>query len=160
MDPASLERLVDRGLRQLPEPRAPHTLLPRVMAAVHAWAARPWYSREWLTWPIGWQLASAAVLVTLVTAGVLLLPLARTSAQEAVTGVAPATVANVIDMTELVGSTAERAGTTTSAVWILWRVVLAPFVAYAAAVVMLMCLACAVFATALNHLAFGKAVSR
>ena len=34
-------------------PRAPHTLLPRVLAAVQAWAQRPWYERAWFTWPLG-----------------------------------------------------------------------------------------------------------
>lgn len=160
MDPAELERSVDCNLRRLAAPHAPHTLLPRVMAAVHALAARPWYAREWLTWPRPWQAASATALAAVVAAAMFLLPAARASAQDAVTGAAPGTVAHVIDVTAFVGGAAERAGATTSAVWILWRVVLAPFVAYAAAIVTLMCLACAGVATVLNHIAFGKAFSR
>ena len=62
MDPVDLERLIDRELRSLPAPRAPRTLLPRVMAAANEAANRPWYSRTWLQWPVGWQLASALVL--------------------------------------------------------------------------------------------------
>ena len=42
---------MDRELRRLPLPRAPQTLLPRVMAAVQAWAQRPWYTRAWFAWP-------------------------------------------------------------------------------------------------------------
>jgi hypothetical protein len=160
MNRADLERAVSRNLQQLPLPRAPRTLLPRVMAAVHAFASRPWYAREWLTWPLGWQVASATTLAVVVIAVLLLIPTARATAQVAATNVAPGTVATVIDATEFVGDTAGKASTTTSAVWIVWRVVLAPFVGYAAVVVALMCLACAAFATALNHLAFGKAFSR
>jgi hypothetical protein len=160
MHPADLERLVDRTLRQLPGPRAPHTLLPRVLAAVQAWAARPWYAREWLTWPKGWQFASAATLAALVAGGVLLWPSASSAAGEVVRSAAPVAVANVMDVTEAVGSTAEGAGATTSAVWIVWRAVFAPFVAYAIAVIALMCVACAAFVGALNHIALGKAFSR
>ncbi len=60
MDPADLERLVDRELRQLPRPRAPQSLLPRVMAAALAPAARP-AATGWFTWPRRWQIASLAV---------------------------------------------------------------------------------------------------
>jgi len=55
-----LERRVDAELRRLPLPAAPDTLLPRVLAAVDAWARRPWYSRAWFTWPLGWQAVSIA----------------------------------------------------------------------------------------------------
>ena len=74
MNPDDLERLTHRELHRLPAPRAPRTLLPRVMAAVEAWANRPWYTRAWFTWPLGWQVASAAALVLLVTGGVMLAP--------------------------------------------------------------------------------------
>jgi len=59
MDPADLESLVDRELRQLPQPRAPRRLLPNVLAAAEQWASRPWYTRAWTMWPRGWQLVSA-----------------------------------------------------------------------------------------------------
>ena len=51
--PLTWTTLVDRELRQLPSPRAPHTLLPRVLAAVEQWTRRPWYARAWFTWPLG-----------------------------------------------------------------------------------------------------------
>ena len=60
MDPVDLERLTDRALRSLPTPRAPRSLLPRVLAAVAAEASRPWYARAWLSWPLHWQLVSGA----------------------------------------------------------------------------------------------------
>ena len=65
MKPAELEAIIDRELRHLPAPRAPDTLLPRVLAAVHAWTLRPWYERTWFTWPMAWQIASAAALILL-----------------------------------------------------------------------------------------------
>ena len=77
MDPADLERQIDRELRALPVPRAPRTLLPRIMAAVEETAQRPWYMRTWLQWPMAWQLASAMVLIGVVAAGSVLLPQLR-----------------------------------------------------------------------------------
>src|SRR5579859_435636 len=68
-----LERIVDAELRQLPLPRAPQTLLPRVMQAVEAGAHRAWYARAWFTWPWWWRLASVA-LVALLAYGVWRLP--------------------------------------------------------------------------------------
>ena len=57
MDPDELASLIDRELRDLPGPRAPRSLLPRVLEAV-AEARRPWYARAWRTWPRAWQAAS------------------------------------------------------------------------------------------------------
>ena len=59
---AELESLIDRELRRLPQPRAPRTLLPRVMQAANA-AARPWHARAWFTWPWPWRIGSLAGLV-------------------------------------------------------------------------------------------------
>jgi hypothetical protein len=42
---------LDRRLKDLPDRRAPATLAPRVMAAVRARAASPWYRRTWWQWP-------------------------------------------------------------------------------------------------------------
>lgn len=60
MDPVDFDEL-DRALSELPAPRAPRTLLPRVLAAtVDNPAAQP---TGWLTWPLAWQVASVAALV-------------------------------------------------------------------------------------------------
>src|SRR4029450_4834111 len=72
------EHQSDRELRRLPSPVAPHTLLPRVLAAVDAWARRPWYTRAWFTWPAGGQVASI-VAVLLVAIGAWMLPAAPPS---------------------------------------------------------------------------------
>jgi hypothetical protein len=166
MNPADLERLLDRSLQELPPPRAPGTLVPRVMARVHHWTQRPWYAREWLTWPLGARITSAAAAVALL-AGILLASPASGAGDRLAAAIATAAgsltsdaVADPASIARLAGDTAAQASATTSAAWIVWRVVLTPFVAYAAAIVTLMCVACAVLATALNHLAFGKALPR
>ena len=122
-----LERRVERELRRLPSPAAPHTLLPRVLAAVDAWARRPWYTRAWFTWPAGWQVASI-VAVLLVAIGMWMLPAAP-----------PSLVV------------------TTNAGRVLWRTMVEPFLAYAFAIVVLMCLACAVFGAALSYVFVERA---
>lgn len=124
---ADLEQRVDRELRRLPPPRAPHTLLPRVLAAVEAWVNRPWYTRAWFTWPLGWQVASVALLA-LAIAGVWMLP--------------PAPPSVVV---------------TTNAGRVLWRTMIEPFLAYAFVIVVIMCLACAAFGAALSYVFVERA---
>lgn len=67
MRPSDQRDDLSRALGRLPQLRAPETLLPRVMVAVRAWAMRPWYQRAWFTWPVGWQIATVATLVAMVT---------------------------------------------------------------------------------------------
>ena len=124
---ADLEQKVDRELRRLPAPRAPRTLLPRVLAAVEAWVNRPWYTRAWFTWPVGWQVASVALLA-LVVGGVWMLP--------------PAPASVVV---------------TTNAGRVLWRTMVEPFLAYAFVIVVIMCVACAAFGAALSYVFVERA---
>ena len=152
MTPEDLECLADRELRRLPAPRAPHTLLPRVMAAVQAWAGRPWYSRAWFTWPLGLQVASAAALVLLITGGVMLAPLAQAAASNAITAVRIVATGGA--------DVARPLETTASSARILWRTLLEPLASYVLVVVVLMFLACAVFGTALNHVVIERAEQR
>ena len=151
MTPDDLERLADRELRRLPSPRAPQTLLPRVMAAVEAWAGRPWYSRAWFTWPFGWQAASVAALALLVAGGVFFAP----RVELAVSGA-------IATLQILAGGVADVAPveTTAHSARILWRTLLEPLATYALVVVVLMVLACAVFGTALNHVVIERAEQR
>jgi hypothetical protein len=130
MQPADLERIVDRELKQLPAPRAPHTLLPRVLAAVEAWSRRPWYSRAWFTWPLGWQIASVALAVG-AAYGLWFLPSAP-----------PALEA------------------TTTATRVVWRTLVEPFLVYVFMLVVLMCIACAVLAAALNYVVLERTAHR
>ena len=147
MHPVDLEILVERELRQLPAPRAPHTLLPRVLAAVQQWSQRPWYARAWLTWPVAAQVASAAALVLIAVGSALLITNAQIAVGETsarlLSGVAPV---------------AQRAEATLNAARVVWRALIEPLLGYAFGLVVLMCLACAAFGTALNHVAFRRAV--
>src|SRR6476620_7201219 len=122
-DNDELETLVDRELRRLPQPRAPHTLLPRVMAAVEAWAERPWYTRAWFTWPVGWRVASFAPLALLAYA-------LWTWSQPA----APPTVVAATDASRVV-----------------WSALIEPLLPYILLVVLLMGVVCAAFGLALNY---------
>jgi hypothetical protein len=74
--PDDLAKIVHSALRSLPDRRAPHTLERRVLAAIEAQAARPWWRQSWSHWPVSlragfilFSLASAASLVTLVLLG-------------------------------------------------------------------------------------------
>ena len=149
MNPEDLERLADRELKRLPAPRAPHTLLPRVMAAVQEWAARPWYARAWFTWPLGWQVISLAALVGLAGAGVVMFPSAE---QALVTAVASRTAV----LSAALGSVLGHTEAAITAGRIVWRALGEPLVPYAFTVVLLMCLACVAFGTVLNRVAFER----
>jgi hypothetical protein len=150
MHPVDLETLVDRELQRLPLPRAPHTLLPRVMAAVQAWAGRPWYERAWFTWPLGWQLASIAVLVLILGAGAVLLPRTAGAAGAVASAVTGRVMADV-------APAAQRAEVTANAVRVIWRALVEPLAVYASMLVVLMGLVCAAFGAALGRVAFERA---
>ncbi len=147
MRPADLETFVDTELRRLPRPRAPLTLLPRVLAAVQQWSRRPWYARAWFTWPLAGQIASAAALMLIVVASAILIA----SAQTAVYEMAARLLSGVTPV-------AQRAEAALNAARVVWRVLIEPLTVYAFVWVVLMCLACAAFGTALNHVAFRRAV--
>lgn len=148
-----LESLVHTELRRLPLPRAPHALLPRVMAAVQQWARRPWYAREWLSWPLGWQAASVVLLLLLLAAGATLLPGAGAAARALVTA-KPAS-----DVLVAAARLIEIADVAVALTVTLWRALVQPVVPYGLVLVTLLCLACAGFATALTRVALGKAVT-
>src|SRR6185437_1074666 len=129
-DKDDLERLAERELRLLRAPRAPETLLPRVLAAVDAWSNRPWYSRTWFTWPIAWQAVSIALV------GAVLYGLFRV----------PAPPASVVEAT--------------SASRVLWRTLVEPLLPYLVFLVVVMCLACAAVGVALNYVLLERAEQR
>jgi hypothetical protein len=58
-----LEAAVDRELKALPDLRAPHLLLPRVMAVIEQHADLPWYRRAWQMWSLPLQAVSLLVLL-------------------------------------------------------------------------------------------------
>jgi hypothetical protein len=137
-DSDDLERLIDRELRQLPRPRAPRTLLPRVMAAAHARGpvvARPLPS---LTAADGWRLALAAALALVVAAGVTLFVWG---------GLAGGPFAGLV----------ERLAATAVLMRVLWDVLLEPVVTYAAVFVLVVAFAASACWSALRHLALEGA---
>ena len=151
MHPADLERDVHRRLRQLPAPAAPPTLLPRVMAMVQLWAARPWYERSWFTWPVALRLASAAVLVLVVVAGVWMTPSVTQMVRSAVGESVGQYAAKVPDLTE-------RVQVVSSAMDVLWRGLFQRVLLLAFALVVAMGGACAAVALAVNRVVFGRPV--
>jgi hypothetical protein len=149
MDPIELERRVDAQLRRLPRPGAPHTLLPRVMAAVRA-AARPWYQRDWFSWPAAWQTLSSVALVSLVIGLGLWLPDLRMTVDTQVAEV-------VAPVTTPVADTVARMDALATAARVFWRAA-QPLAGLLLMLVLIMCAACAVFGVALNRVAFGGAL--
>ena len=49
MNPSDLESLIQRKLAELPAPKAPGTLLPRIMAEVRRTGRSPWRQRAWIS---------------------------------------------------------------------------------------------------------------
>jgi hypothetical protein len=147
-----LEQEIGTALRHLPAPRAPETLLPRVMARVEALTRRPWYSRAWMTWPAAWQVASLAALLLIVGGSSLLLPYAQTIAIDAVSTIAAGIPDRFSGLATRGVSLAGQlyAATRVGAVLVqtLAEAVLAPVVV----IVALMCVACAAFGATLMQL--------
>lgn len=153
MSPRDLERLIHEELRRLPLLRAPHTLLPRVLAAVEEWARRPWYRRAWFTWPQAGQIASLTALVAIVVGAMAFVPSAQRVAEHAVetfAGGLIASAAGVLTRAEIAASTART----------VWAALVQPVALYALPFVSLMMLACVAFGAALNRVLFERALPR
>ncbi len=148
MDPQDLESLIDRELRRLPEPRAPRSLLPRVMAAV-AEARRPWYARAWRTWPIGLQIASALGGLVALAAMSLALPIVQASL---VADSSPFWT----DVITRVGRFVMHAEDLGHAAEVVWRALVAPVATAALVPVLMMCAASLALGAALSRLAFMR----
>lgn len=66
LSPEQLEKLVHDNLRALPPRRAPRSLESRVLAAIEARAALPWWQQSFRSWPV-----AARVVFILFSAGVI-----------------------------------------------------------------------------------------
>ena len=66
-DTTSIERVIGRELRKLPDLQAPETLFHRVMLEVHTRARKPWWQRSWHGWPPALQAFSLVGLLGLAT---------------------------------------------------------------------------------------------
>ena len=128
MDRADLDRRLDQELNALPRPRAPQTLLPRVMAAAARQGAAAAAPTGWSTWPKAWQAAASAAVLT-VCGGLAWLLTAP-----------PAPVAEM----------AQAAGETAALMRVLWDVLLQPAAPYLLVLGVAFALACAAAWAALD----------
>jgi hypothetical protein len=160
MDDADLERAIGAALARLPDPHAPPTLLPRVLAAVARYAQRPWYTRAWLTWPAAWQAVSLGALAAVVAAAAMVVPMARVTVAHALSVNATPAITDVTLAAQPIADAALRAESVTSALRSVWAAVFAPATLYAAALLALMFFSCAAFAAALVHLTSEKVLPR
>lgn len=149
MNPDDLERLIGRELKDLPAPRAPRTLLPRVLAATVHRAPAPWYSRPWLSWPLGWQVASVALLASLGAAAWALLALPGQGAT-GVAGIASGVGSGI-------GAVYEFLRQASVLLRVSWRLLLAPVAVLVFVMAVSLSLASALLWTMLNRVALGGA---
>jgi hypothetical protein len=149
MNPIDLEQIVDAELKRLPTPRAPRTLLPRVIAATAA-QKPPAPARGWVGWPRGWQFAGGVVAVAVLFAGrqlfVVLQPFLAQMASLAGFGRAAAFTRSADD--------------TATVVRVLWDVLLQPVATYVSVLAISFALACALLWTAVERLAPGGVSQR
>jgi hypothetical protein len=129
-----LERLVDRELKRLPQPRAPRSLLPRVMAAVAVPRPLAWYSRPWLAWPRSLQALSVLAFAGLFAGGWWL-------------------------WTE-VPQIVQRANQIATVSRAFWNVLFGPIAFVVLGLAILVALACAAAWTAVSRVTFGGASSQ
>lgn len=136
MDPVDLDERLDRALRALPQPRAPRTLLPRVLAAT-ADGPAPAAATGWTTWSVGWRVASVALF------------LAAAAGAWRFFSAPPAQVSDAAD----------TAGEVATVVRVLWDVMLQPVATYLFVLGISLALACALAWAALEA-ALGEASHR
>jgi hypothetical protein len=141
-----LERRTHDALRRLPTPRAPRTLLPRVMAAAGGEPRRAWYAAAWRTWPHGWQAVSAlAVLAAVVGVALLFAPVDAAVVREV--------MARLGDWPARVSMTVSRITAALDATVLVWRTIVEPVRVYVMAFVAIASMACALLGAVLVHVA-------
>jgi hypothetical protein len=147
MTPDDLERAVGAALRALPSPRAPRTLLPRVLAVTSG--AASWPARGWRAWPESLQAAAAIAAVCTVAAAAAiasgLLPIDTLFA------------AAGFDVPAWLAWTRDALGATTAVARTIQRLLLEPAITATLALTLTVALAIALFRSALSRLALGGA---
>lgn len=150
MHPDELARLVDRELKRLPAPRAPETLLPRVMTAVRQLPARTGAIGWWYRWPVAVRALSAAASVAVLAGLWWFWPVLHAQAAGVLATSAGARFSVVLDVFR-------QASAISTALDALWRTVLQPLSWVLLPLVLLMWAACAAFGAALGRVALGGA---
>ena len=140
---------------RLRAPRAPGSLSPRVMAAVRAHRALPWYRRSWFSWPVGWQVAGVVAALAMVAAGAMLVPAALRGATSVATVVAQNVSAPAWEPPESV----RRGLEVVVVARVVWRTVLGPLVFYASVFAVVVGMVFALCAAALTRLTLGRATA-
>src|SRR5262245_4950155 len=140
-----LERLIDRALTTLPAPRAPRTLLPRVMTAVHATRSRT--SGGWFTWPLVWQVSSLATMALIILGAANFLPVAADTLAGFASNLSG-------DTSSQLGRVLRQAEGIVSASDTVWRVA-QPMVVVMLVLLSMMCAACAMLGAALRSVVLG-----
>ena len=142
-----LEQLRHRELRHLPELQAPSFLLQRVRATLEARAKLPWYQRPWFTWPVSLRLASATLMLALVSGLTLAIHGVSLSATALTQSLAQSpTVSTIMAVTNAVGN----------ALMLAARTVNPLYLASAGALVALMYLTCIALGTACYRIAWNN----
>lgn len=148
MHPDELEQWANRRLRAQPPLRAPRTLLPRVMQAVHSVAGQPWYARTWFSWPVAGQALSVGIVLSMVIGYVWMAPALHQSVDGATTRLTSQVLAPFSGVLEEIAKVRVAAR-------VVWQSALQPVVAALFVLVVLMCAACAAFGAALDRVALG-----
>lgn len=142
-----------RALKALPAPKAPPTLLPRVMAEA---ARRQRRERivPWFNWPAEWKWMSAAAVALLVAAASLVGP-----GLEALAGAAFANATGALE--DRIVTAAPGTAAAAHLASIAWEMVLQPALGFVLMWMVVMCAACAAigaaFSAALGRAANGEA---
>jgi hypothetical protein len=149
MNPIDLEQIVDAELKRLPTPRAPRSLLPRVLAATSA-QPQAQAARGWTAWSRVWQFAGG------IGALVFIVGIWKVAvwAQPFVGELLPAVG---LGRATSVARGADEAATVAR---VLWEVMLQPVATYLSILVVSFALACALLWSAVERLAPGGASQR
>lgn len=153
MDPAELEREIHTRLQGVPAPHAPTSLRVRVMAAVAAHGARPWYRGPWFTWPITIQFVSGVTACVAVVAALVWGSSVPEQARLVVVGLSQNVPSAVHGGWP---APLQRAAETLEAARVVWRVLLGPVVFYTSAFVVVVGGAFALCVTLLTQSMTGR----
>lgn len=151
IDPGDPRDPLHLALRELTPPRAPRTLLPRVMATIAAAerlrnqrAAQPG-----VVWPLEWRVGSIAAMVAIAALAAWVWPIAY--------AVTSAMLANGIAAVEArLTALAPGATAMTHLAGVVWGTFFQPVVGFVVTWIVVMCAACAALAAALERVALGE----